>query len=294
MTLDLRLIPPLLAFAALSATVACGTQDGADPPTGAVDDGPGDTEPGNPPPGDTEPGNPPPGDTEHSDTDAATDTATDSGGIDPDPTGPGPCFESMAPDEPAFALDFGDWVPAVDIEGQGGWSGPCTVAAVQQEDAWETTLDCSADPAGPPQIVASFSGNEGEAAWAVDDVLDIVYVRDDWADGERLIARSSADAALFFALVDGGGDGGLPLHDEELAPISVTYDLDFCGGDPSPAPVLVDFAEPGGTVYSVMHDSDFLLELDDGQSFRIYLREAIAGDLSNHYGAFVDVVIHRS
>lgn len=262
MTLDYRMIPQLLTLAAVSLTVACASQDSTDGSAGAVDDG-------------------------------ADDAVTSDDG-DTLPTGPGPCLGSVAPDEPAFALDFGDWAPALDIDQQGGWSGPCTVASVEVEDGWTTTLDCSADPQGPPQIVASFRGNMGEVAWAADDVLDIVYVRDDWSNGERLIARNNTDAGLLFALIDGGGDGGLPLHDEEITPISVQYDLEYCEGDPSPAPVLVDFAEPGGSVVSLFHGSGSLLALDDGQEFGIYLRQAVTGDLDDHYGSFVDVAIYRS
>ena len=200
---------------------------------------------------------------------------------------------SSATCEPAsgFTIELGGWTPPPDIDGQSTWSGSCTVTAATAD---ASTLDCSADPEGPPQLELQWTPGGEAAPWDVDDVLDISYRLDDWADGQYLTVRDTAVGRLQLALASGGGDGGIPWLDALIEPMSFEEDLTVCGipGEGERLPAEVTFLSEEGEDATLMQgDSGFVSDAGGGV-WEVTLHTAQVGDFgSNHYGSYYDLVI---
>ncbi len=289
----------LLGLAMVTAATACVADDPdstTDPTTSPSpgDTDPSDTDPGSPLPGITDSGDP------QTDTDPGFDTDTDTDPGDTDTVPTSDCQAATPSPQDGFVLDFGDWTLATDINGQAEWAGPCVIMDVQAGAQLVTAIDCSAAPNdGPALATVSFDAAGQPAGWAAGQMVDVAYTLDGWSDGERFTVRDAADAALLFTVIDGGGDGGLPLEEADLAPLSVSYDLNACSdevpngeGDPG-SPVEVTFTEPDGTTITMLHGEEATLSGPAGEQYWAELHLAIDGQLDDHYGSFVDIVIHR-
>lgn len=298
MTYDLNLSPRLcggLSLFALAGAMACGSPVSSDTSSGTN----ADTEPNVP--NETDP------DSDGSSATAGssatedpfdTDTdglATDDGDSEEHTGGPSVCETASPSPEDGFTLDFGDWSLSTGIEGFAQWSGSCTITDVAEGEQIVTTIDCSAAPDdGPPLTIVTFDSSYLGAGWASGDAVEFAYTADDWNNGQHLTVRTP-EGGLVFTLIKGGGEIGLPLSDEALAPFSATGDREACAEfemDES-WPVEVSFTEADGDDRLLLQGSRAIVEGSDGEQFLVVLNEAVAGYLTDHYGSYVDIVLWR-